>query len=356
MIKDIVEKIEMIAKKEAENRRSILSQIELLYDDITNENLHLKFIEIRNEDVRDHIACGVDGSKYEVELEDVTIVLAKSVIVEGDYTSRRAVPKHLKEDFKILGNHYGKVNITNSSTLLMLDLETNMLEKCEECNVIFIDGPIIEPPYYNSNEIKIEGFPNFNDLVKYRAKIIKKLKNTKNIIGIVKNFYHRFLINLLVDEGYRKLMHARESYLVNNLFMKYRNENKYQGTLLLGIINWDDVKQKIKLSDLEFLLDVYLKYKNEDMSISVSSLYFQLNTISPIVRIDLIRSSSDEEIISQLNYVKVWSVSGIREVTLLTKLADEYSSITSKDAENYIKLFKLFYNSEYNKNINILKV
>jgi len=344
MIIDIVKKIKSVAEKEIENRKNIISQIEIIYDDIINENLELNFIKVDSKNTEDHVACGIDGGKYEAELEDITFVFAKAALVVGKFHSKKSIPKSIKEDFRILENYYGKSNVMNTSILFMLHLETKMIEACEECDVIFIDGPIIEPPYYEGNYIKLGDFFDVDELIKYRSKIIGKFKN-KFMIGIVKNFYHRFVINYLVSEGYRKLQNARESYLVYNLFMRYRKENKYEGALALGNINWDSIFKKENVDDLKFLSNVYSRYKKENKDIEMSSVYFQIDSISPIARVDF---ESSKDVMKVLSLVTAWGVGGIKEVVILNKLADEYSSITQKDVMNYIELFKIFYNKNFN--------
>jgi hypothetical protein len=333
--KNLIEKFTELAKLDEAAKTQMVSQIKIIYDDILARELPFNFIIPKNDNKnRKYYACAVDGSKYEVEINDLVLVIAKVVKIKGAFNEKRSIPDIINEDFRIVGNYFGIPAISNKSLLLMISLETEMIEKCQECDVIFIDGPIVEPPTY-FEDIKIKEFPNLEDIINYRSKVINNLRN-KIIIGLVKNFYHRFLINELINFGYRKLINARETYIISHLFLKYRKNNNYKGPLALGWIDWEKIATKT-LEDLKGISKVYNLYKN-NMELKIISAYLQLSELSPIVRIDL-TVSNDKVEEKFLNFILDWGIETSKEVTLLSKLADELSTITYRDVLRYIKLF-----------------
>jgi len=92
----------------------------------------------------------------------------------------------------------------------MLSLETGLIEKCEDCDVIFVDGPIVDPPTYYEEDVEIENILSLDKLALYRSTVLRRLKGkNKLIMGIVKNFSHRILIKEFLN-SYPALIKARE--------------------------------------------------------------------------------------------------------------------------------------------------
>jgi len=117
---------------------------------------------------------------------------------------------------------------------------------------------------------------------------------------------------------------------------KYRLEkSEFNKPIFLGWINWDSlINNQIILDDLKGISKAYNQYKKAfNYSLSIYSLYYQYNITSPIVRIDML--SEKEPDFTPIKYLNTWAMQGIREVTLLNKLADELSEINSQDAKKY---------------------
>ncbi|QXJ31464.1 DNA double-strand break repair nuclease NurA [Saccharolobus shibatae] len=341
-INEIIKKVNELATKDVDERGKINMATNLIFDDITSNNSELK-IGILDEIINsDHIACAVDGSKYEIELSDVTLILARAVKILGKKKDKKSVPSEIAEDFKIIENYYDKNVISNKSILFMLSLETGLIEKCEDCDVIFIDGPIVDPPTYYEEDVEIENILSLDKLALYRSTVLRRLKGkNKLIMGIVKNFSHRILIKEFLN-SYPALIKARENYIISNIMYKYRLEkSEFNKPIFLGWINWDSlINNQIILDDLKGILKAYNQYKNVfNDSLSIYSIYYQYNITSPIARIDMLVEKEPD--FTPIKYLNTWAMQGVREVTLLNKLADELSEINSQDAKKYALLFNL---------------
>ncbi|QGA53368.1 nuclease [Sulfolobus sp. E5-1-F] len=341
-IDEVIKKINELAIKDIDEKEKINTATNLIFDDITSNNTELK-IGLLDEIIdSDHIACAVDGSKYEIELSDVTLILARAVKILGKKKDKKNVPSDIAEDFKIIENYYDKNVISNKSILFMLTLETGLIEKCEECDVIFIDGPIVDPPTYYEEDVEIENILSLDKLALYRSTVLRRLKDkNKLIVGIVKNFSHRILIKEFLN-SYPALIKARENYIISNIIYKYRLErSELNKPIFLGWISWDSlINNQTIPDDLKGISKAYIQYKKAFKdSLSIYSIYYQYNITSPIVRIDVL--TEKELDLTPIKYLNTWAMQGVREVTLLNKLADELSEINSQDAKKYALLFNL---------------
>ncbi|BFH73830.1 DNA double-strand break repair nuclease NurA [Sulfurisphaera javensis] len=310
---DIIDKIKKLAIEEKEKANKLKADVILLAEDIRKGRLNIEFKKI-DEKVNEHNACAIDGGKYEVDLGDSYLIIAKAVTVMGKYGEVKEIPPTIVRDFKIISDYYGEDEVKKHSISLMLTLETNLLSRAN-CEKIFIDGPLLDPPVYE---------PSLEEYFIVRSNIIQK----KKPIGIVKRFSHRILIKELENEGYN-LLNMRESYLVTTLIMELRKNMKNKDTVMLGWIDWDEVfKRGEIISDLEGLSKAYQKFNTK-----IYSAYFQLSAISPIVRIDSL-------IPEELEYIKAWGIEGEKEVTILNKLADSLAKIKNEEVKSYVTLFQ----------------
>lgn len=356
-LNDILHKINEIVNKDLDQRGKMKTVVNLIYDDLINNNIDLQIQFLNPEkDISNHIACSIDGSKYEIETDDLTLILARAVKVKGEKGKGKNIPSEIEEDFRIIENYYDKNIISNKSVLFMLSLETKMLEKCEDCDIILIDGPIIDPPVYYDEDVEIEDITTLDKYTIYRASVLKKLKDKNKIImGIAKNFSHRLLVKKLIDY-YKILSSARESYLVGNIFYKYRLEkSEYKKPIFLGWINWDSLIQGEVLDDLKGISKAYKKYKDILKDFSIYSCYYQYDATSSIGRIDFL--SKEPPSIELLNYINAWAIPEVKEITLLNKLADDLSEIKYNDAKKYALIFDLLkenYLSESEKLIELV--
>lgn len=340
-VNELLNKINEIANKDIEQRSKLKTYVNLIYEDIVNNNIKLKIEFIDENITNNYVACSIDGSKYEIDLADITLIIAKAVKVKGRKNNKKEIPSQITEDLKIIENYYDKNVISNKSILFMLSLETKLLETCEDCDVIFIDGPIIDPPTYYEEDAEINGIMSLSRFVLYRSLVIRKLIDlNKIIIGIVKNYSHRLLIKELVRQGYSVLRNARENYLISNIIYKYRIEKEeISKPIFLGWINWDSLIEEELIDDLKGISKAYKEYKKNLDDFSIYSCYYQYNITSPISRIDII--SKEEPKQDALKYIYDWSIPQAKEITLLNKLADNISEINSQEAKKYATLFNL---------------
>lgn len=310
---EIVDKIKKLALEEKEKYSKFKADILLLADDIRKGKLDLTFEKVEGE-VKEHTACAIDGGKYEFDLGDAYLIMVKAVSVLGKYGEKKEIPPQVLRDFKIVSDYYGIDAVRKDSILLMLSLETSLLSKAN-CDVIFIDGPLLDPPVYDESA---------EEYFMIRRSVVER----KKPIGIVKRFSHRFLIKFLFNEGY-DLLDFRESYLVTSLIMELRKEFKAKDSVMLGWIDWSKIFQGKEMADLKGIEEAYKHF-----NLNLYSAYFQLNAISPVVRIDVVNKRG-------LEYVKSWGLEGEKEVTILNKIADKLSKISEEEARNYVSLFQM---------------
>ncbi|QIW23631.1 DNA double-strand break repair nuclease NurA [Sulfolobus sp. S-194] len=317
---DVIDKIKKLAIDEREKANKLKADILLLSEEIRRGKINLTFKEVKGT-VGEHIACAIDGGKFEVDLGDSYLIIAKAVSVIGKYGETKEIPPTIVRDFKIVSDYYGEDEVKKRSIILMLTLETNLLSKAN-CDKIFIDGPLIDPPVYDEE---------LEEYFLVRSSVIKR----KEPIGIVKRFSHRLLINYLNDMGYN-FSNVRESYLVTILFSELRRNLKSKEAVALGWIDWDEIfKKKSNIfKDLEGLSKAYLK-----LGLKIYSSYFQLSPISPVVRIDTLLPSG-------LDFIKIWGIEGEKEVTILNKIADNLAKVKSEEANSYVSLFRMLRGNE----------
>lgn len=311
---DIIEKIKEIALEEKEKANKLRADIMLIADDIRSKRLDISF-ETVNGSVVEHTACAIDGGKYEFDLGDSYLIMAKAVNVTGKYGEVKKIPPTVIRDFKIISDYYGEDEVKKNSISLMLSLETSLLNNANS-DIVFIDGPLIDPPVYDES---------LDEYFIVRSSIVKR----KNPIGIVKRFSHRILIKYLINQGY-ELTNVRESYLVTMLMTELRKNVKNKESVFLGWIDWNKIfKEGESLSDLNSLEKAYRKFDTP-----MYSAYFQLSAISPVVRIDVITQGGIE-------YVKSWGIEGEKEVTILNKIADSLAKFKEEEAKSYVSLFQI---------------
>lgn len=317
---DVVDKIRKIALEEKEKAEKLRADIILIADDINHDKLGISFERLQGK-AKEHTACAVDGGKYEFDLGDSYLIMAKAVRVTGKYGEMKEIPNTVVRDFKVINDYYGEDEVKKRSIYLMLSLETSLLSS-SDCDVIFIDGPLIDPPVYDES---------LEDYFLIRSSVVMK----KKPIGIVKRFSHRLLVNHLLDQGY-PLSNVRESYLVTRLIRELRKNVKNSDSVILGWIDWSKVfKEGDTTLDLSGLKKAY-----ERFGLQIYSAYFQLNVISPVVRIDSV-------IPSGLEYVLAWGIEGQKELTLLNKIADNLAKFKEEEVRSYISLFQTIRGTDF---------
>jgi hypothetical protein len=353
---DIVRSIKEIAERNIKDREKLNTAIEIAYEDIRDGNADFKFTEI-SESSPPHNACAIDGSRYIVPVQDNIFVIARAVLIRGNDKGNKEIPPEIEQEFKITSNYYDENIVGNKSILLMLQLETSLLDKCKDVNVIMIDGPLIDPPVYYQDS-HIDGFPDLEDYTKMRATKIIEKREKSMVIGISKRFSQRLLVNYFSNRGMKQISKSTENFLLSFLFLKYRMEKEiYNTPLSIGPIEWDLFFQhERKLEDLKSLEDAYQMYREkfQESGLKLISYYYQKDFSSPIGRIDML-NLKEEEPGKELIYVNRWAVSQVKEITILNKLADDLSNVSKKESERLISLYNLFTMSNMEKEDLILK-
>ena len=194
-------------------------------------------------------------------------------------------------------------NVRGEASIRMLQVETKAINEClskmdkNRKNIIFIDGPIVDPPYYSEEKY-----------IQYRCDIISRcLQNNVLLIGCVKKAYGKPFINyvtrnILKDETERERIKQFTSdvHLINYIFTRLYFD-KIEGTLATApaeISNEDSVHQ------------AYLKN-----GIRVFSVFMQKDPLSNPIRLDIplktdsqnIAETITEEVIKA---VYAWSYPG----------------------------------------------
>lgn len=322
-------RLEDLARDETEKLRKISIITDYIADEITLGNIDLD-MDIAKSEVRQHVATSVDGSMYQVDIGDIYLIIARAVKITGIYSQRREIPPEIAEDFKIVSDYYGIDTAKKDAILLMLSLETNLLETCNS-DIIFIDGPLVDPPVFSD---QIYGKDILENLAYRRSEIFNK--NHEKVVGIVKRFSQRFMINYLLSNGYSQISNSMERFFISNLISKLRNKKGIKNSMpiILGWINWDKVFERSVINDLESTKIAYQKYK-EKLNYSIFSAYYQYDAISPVSRIDVLGLNYPFNL---QDFITAWGASGYSEVTILNKLADDFSEISKNEANAYAKL------------------
>ncbi len=342
---DLVKRITELAERNLKEREKVNTLIEIAYEDIRDGNLDLKFKEVK-ERPPPHNACAIDGSRYIVPLRDSVFVIARAVAIRGEDKEEKDIPPDIEEEFKIASNYYDENIIGNKSILLMLYLETTLLNKCEGSDVIMIDGPIIDPPTYYEDP-HVEDFPDLSDYVKFRANVLMQKKRNSSIIGISKRFSQRFLINYFMNRGLKQISRSTENFIASMIFLKYRKyKNVYSSSLYLGPIRWEDSLKDRKVNELDPLEGAYNAYKKYFQDeLEITSFYYQRDLASPIGRIDVLsRKGEDPE--RDLTFVDRWAMSGLKEITIINKLADDLSNVSRNESERLVSLYNMVVSKE----------
>lgn len=341
-----MKRITDLAERNMKEREKVNTLIEIAFEDIRDGNLDLEFREVKERSTP-HNACAIDGSRYIVPLRDSVFVIARAVAVRGeDKEGEKDIPPQIEEEFKIASNYYDENVIGNKSILLMLYLETTLLNKCEGSDVIMIDGPLIDPPTYYEDP-HVDDFPDLSDYVKFRADVLMQKKRNSAIIGISKRFSQRFLINYLMNRGLKQISKATENFIVSMLFLKYRKyKNMYDSSLYLGPIRWEDSLRDRRVNELDSLEVAYSAYKRYFQDeLEITSFYYQRDLASPIGRIDVL-SKKGEDPEKDLTFVDRWALPGLREITIINKLADDLSNVSRNESERLISLYNMIISKE----------
>jgi len=194
-------------------------------------------------------------------------------------------------------------NVQGEASLRMLQVETKAINECvskmdkNRKNIIFIDGPIVDPPYYSEEKY-----------VQYRCDIISRcIQNNVSLIGCVKKAYGKPFINyvtrnILKDETERERVKQFTSdvHLINYIFTRLYFD-KMEGiltTVPAEISNEDNVHQS------------YLKN-----GIRVFSVFMQKDPLSNPIRLDMPLKTDSENVVEAIveeaiKAVYAWSYPG----------------------------------------------
>ncbi len=159
------------------------------------------------------------------------------------------------------------INVSGEASKRMLIGETRALEDWgfkKIKSLIFIDGPIVDPPAYNDFKY-----------IEYRANVVKSCIENSKLIGCVKRsrdtFFLKYFEKLLKIDGLKNHFPS-DQHLFSYFFTHYRFKNNYEGMLFSNVLD---------LSHNE----TYRIYK--EYGISICSIFFQKSMESTILRLDL---------------------------------------------------------------------
>jgi len=156
-------------------------------------------------------------------------------------------------------------NVKEEAALRMLVGETKAIENWgnkKRTSLIFIDGPIADPPHYN----------NIN-YIEDRSSAIKKCLRNSRMIGCVKRPRGHFFIKNFENVNEKSYNgFPSDQHLFIYLFSAFRFKKKYYGALYSKFLDISDYKT----------YNLYKKY-----GIHVYSTFFQKNIDSKILRLDI---------------------------------------------------------------------
>jgi hypothetical protein len=160
-------------------------------------------------------------------------------------------------------------NVDEEASLRMLEGETKAINNWGSKNIssiVFIDGPIVDPPTYKDK-----------DYIDYRCKAIKKCLKHSLVIGCVKRSRDIFFIKdfekiLGSSNGELRKDFLGDQQIFAYFFTNFRFENDYRGVLFSKYIDISDH-------------DTCQMYKENGLH--VYSTFYQKNINSKILRIDI---------------------------------------------------------------------
>jgi len=185
-------------------------------------------------------------------------------------------------------------------------------------SVVFIDGPIIDPPF---------SFRNDKDYINYRCEAFRTCLKNSIVIGCVKRVRDRFFINYLVNE--LSIKNAKsfptDQHLMLLLFTKLR-QNTSLGSLYT---TWIDLNES----------DVKPHKDYGDNKIYVVSFFYERSIRSKILRIDVpftFPPSENKDLVDStigkvINILDYWTYPGQDPLPVL--LAHEKCNIRKGAAE-----------------------
>lgn len=223
---------------------------------------------------QNHCAIGIDGSHYPVggiggkwyvPYAIVRILykngIKKQPIVDVYDAGIDAIKE--QDDYNIKGAASRRMLVRETAAL---DDWANKKEK----SLIFIDGPIIDPPSYKGK-----------DYVTYRCNAVKNALKNSILVGCVKKSRDKFFIKEYEKKLGNKIkldIFPSDQHLFAYLFSHYRNKEyddffskKYEGPLFSNPV-----------SPLDPTFEIYKKH-----GIHIYSIFFQKSIDSKILRLDI---------------------------------------------------------------------
>jgi hypothetical protein len=289
---------------------------------------HPKFSRVKG------IYCAIDGSKNVQNLGDVYLIIAKAVKVIGEVTSgKKVVNRDPVFAVEIEDDYMGEDTVSNDSIRLMINLESQLLGTCDECDYVLLDGPIVDPPIIDEKGGK-QSIPSLKELARTRAQhVTRMLEKGKAILGIAKRFSERFIVSLLKERGYLKDTDYREKMVVDSLLSRFVGEE----IVGIGVIEWDKISREV--SELDKLMSAYEAYKEySDGKLKIASVYVKASRIGVPSRVD-IAYINGYDVEKVLSLIATWVVKDRAELNLLTVMADALSAINNQE----VKQFREYY-------------
>lgn len=177
-------------------------------------------------------------------------------------------------------------NIFGAAEEKMLEKETEMIMSwgCENIpSLIMIDGPIVDPPRGGSAKY-----------IQKRAKTILQAMIESSLVGCVKKPRDRFLIEYLVSEGVEERLLKKfsgDQFLIVYLFHLLRSEG-IKGPLCTKCISPPKSKAVSKY---------------EENGVEFSCQFFQLDSLSRPIRLDLAGIQSEKRAEDTVSNIVFWT-------------------------------------------------
>lgn len=255
-----------------------------------------KYEDRINDEEVPHVAVGIDGSFqvmggiggiWYAVLSSVKVFFPERIMREPEVTYFATIKtiKAIDESQAKTHASYLMLSLETSELETLVTPNSKFLEKLNieklENSIIFLDGPIIDPPFISNANLK-----NYHEK---RIDIIKKLlENSNYVIGCTKRIRGNRLIKWLQNSYPRVSTYENKFYddihLVSSLFKNYRAGEK------MSFLN----PIATKPFTLSYRDEDGAERYYEDRGVKIYRFFYQRDATAPIMQVEVATTTSEE--------------------------------------------------------------
>ncbi|MEM3610162.1 MAG: DNA double-strand break repair nuclease NurA [Candidatus Anstonellales archaeon] len=262
-----------IAKKRIEKFRSTINEVEQIFK---SKGL-IRRLNIRDEEVLEYKRArtmGIDGSfQYVGGFGGIWYVPISCAVITFEENSKHPSVRIAAEIEEINENQYP--NVLMEASIRMLEVERKAIDECllrigkDKSKIIFIDGPIVDPPSYSEE-----------NYVKRRCEtFLHCIEKEVLTIGCVKKPSGKFLINYI---SHKILENEFEKDLVNQFISDVHLLGCLFTKLYLNDSNGILVSTPFEIGNEDYFYQMYL-----NNGVRIFSVFMQKDPISRPIRLDI---------------------------------------------------------------------